>query len=121
MRPLKPYIVAFGGLIAAVFSALFLGAHAGVRLPIPASAPQPDLQAARRVAAPAEITANRDASSDRKTPTPQPFFPAAGFSRSETLTSAPQRDLCFQPALRARERLSDERLHLLVGTVELRI
>ena len=118
MRPLKPYLLALGGFVAAVFSAVFPSAQPGAR--IPTAAPQPDLQATRPtpVTVLATVAAGRTA---RQAPAPLPEFPASDRPRGEAFRAAPLRSLLFVAGLRARARLIDQRLLLLVGVIELRI
>jgi hypothetical protein len=118
MRPLKPFALRLGGLIAAVFGAVFFGAHTGTTVPAPVKGLLPDLQS-KRVTQSTEVVVNRDAKPDDKTPEPQPHFPAQDFSSADTLQVA--RDLYSRHAPKVAERLSDQRLRLLIGTVELRI
>jgi hypothetical protein len=121
MRPLKPYVLALGGLIAAVFSAVFLGGqHAAARSIIPTTSPQPDLQA-KRPAAPVDVVAGRDGKLARKTPDPQPAFPAADFASDGVASVSVPPSLEFSARPMPRERFADQRPLLLVGTVELRI
>ncbi len=121
MRPLKPYVLALGGFVAAVFGAIFLGAHGSAGLPTPATAPQPDLQQAKRITPSADLIASRETKPARKTPAPQPTFPTQDFSRADALTMARSHDFVAALLPRALERLDDQRLELLVGVVELRI
>lgn len=119
MRPLKPYLLALSGLIAAVFGGLFLGAPVKVPLLAP-TAPQPELEP--RSAAPArEIVASRgDARLPfGKVPAPQPHFPGPDLWHAETPAPAPQ--FCATNPSVVRARLEDRRTRLLVGVVELRL
>jgi hypothetical protein len=118
MRPLKPFALRLGGLIAAVFGAVFFGAHTGTTAPAPVKGLLPDLQS-KRVTQSTDIVVSRDTKPDDKTPQPQPHFPAHDFSSDDTLRVS--RDLYAQPAPKVAGRLSDQRLRLLIGTVELRI
>lgn len=118
MRPLKPYLLALSGLIAAVFGGLFLGTPAKIPL-LAATGPMPELEP-KNTAPSREIVAGRDAKLPvGKLPAPQPHLPALPFWRSETLR------LAFAPvgaAVRgAPEPLFDRRARLLVGVIELRI
>lgn len=122
MRPLKPYVLAVSGFIAAVFGALFLGTPV-VPQPAatPSSAPHPDLQAAKRLAPGSDLSASRDSKAVRKIPAPQPVFPAALFSFADDFHAELPRRFDAQPRFAVRERLIDRRQRLLVGVVELRI
>ncbi len=118
MRPLKPYLLALGGFVAAVFSAIFPGAQPGARLP--AAAPQPDLQATRSTPA-TVLAAGAEARAERKAPAPLPEFPVSDRPRGESFRAAQPWSLLVAGGLQARERLIDQRLLLLVGVIELRI
>jgi len=118
MRPLKPYLVAMSGLIAAVFSAVFSFAPIRATSAVPTPATQPDLQS-KSVVPSNEVLASRDAKAANKTPAPQPYFPAGDFSSNDILRSAP--DFTALPQVRVPERIVDRRSLLLVGVVELRI
>jgi hypothetical protein len=117
MRPLKPFALRLGGLIAAVFGAVFIGAHAGTSPAAPAKGLLPDLQS-KRIASDG-ITVSRLASADNEAPRSLPHFPFHGFSADETPQVA--HVLHSARGAAAPERLSDQRLRLLVGVVELRI
>ncbi len=118
MRPLKPYLLALGGFVAAVFSAVFPSAQPGAG--IPAAAPQPDLQATRPTPA-TVLAAGAEARADRKAPAPLPEFPVSDRPRGESFRAAPPRSLLVAGGLQAQERLVDQRPFLLVGVIELRI
>ena len=118
MRPLKPYLMAVGGLITALFSAVFLGAHPGPTTTVPVTTPQPDLQS-KSAGARSEVVASRDAKPANKTPAPQLHSPTADFPGSETLRSATEFSASVQRT--ASERIVDRRAISLVGVVELRI
>lgn len=120
MRPLKPYLLALGGFVAAVFSAVFPGAQPGARIPTPATAPQPDLQASRSAPV-AALSAGAEARIDRRDPAPQPEFPASDRPRPEAFRAGPLWSQLLTRGLRARVRLIDQRQLLLVGVIELRI
>jgi hypothetical protein len=117
MRPLKPYAIALGGLIASVFGALFFGIHPSASPAVPTNGVRANLQP-KSVAPATDIVVNRDAAPEGKAP-PRPEFVFLDFARSEThrLTR-----IFFSLALPGfRERLIDQRLRLLIGIVELRI
>ena len=120
MRPLKPYVLALSGLIAAVFSAVFLGANTASRLTAPVATPQSDLQADRSTRT-TDLVAGRAAQAERKAPAPQPHVPLFSTLPGEAATARLARGLAFEPTRRGRELLADQRQHLLVGVVELRI
>jgi len=118
MRPFKPYLMSLGGLITALFSVVFLGAHPGPKTAVPVTTPQPDLQSKTVVSA-SEVAANREAKLANPTPAPQPHTPTADFSGSETLRLAHEFSASVQQ--RVSERIVDRRALSLVGIVELRI
>ena len=118
MRPLKPYLMAVGGLITALFSAVFLGAHPGPITAAPVTTPQPDLQS-KSVVPRSELLASRDAKPADKTPAPQLDSPTVDFPESETLRSAPEPNASAPQTV--SERIIDRRALSLVGIVELRI
>src|SRR5688500_2968430 len=118
MRPLKPYLIAVGGLITALFSAVFVGAHPGLRTAVPVTTPQPDLQS-KTVASTHEVGASRDARLANQTPAPPLQSPTADFSASEPLRLANEFSASMQR--RVFERIVDRRALSLVGVVELRI
>jgi hypothetical protein len=118
MRPLKPYLMALGGVITALFSVVFLGAHPGPKTIAPVTTPQPDLQS-KTVGSPSEVVANRDAKPALKTPAPPLHSPTADSAGSETLRLAHAVGPSAQE--RASERVVDRRALSLVGIVELRI
>ena len=118
MRPLKPYLLAVGGLIAAVFSTVFLGTPARTVAAVPTTAPQPDLQS-KSLAPSNELLASREARPANKTPAPQPHSASPEFSRGAAFSFAPE-FATLQPAA-IIERLVDRRALLLVGVIELRI
>jgi hypothetical protein len=100
-----------------VFSALFFGVHPGASPATTTNGVRADLQP-KSVAPATDIAVSRDAGPEGKAP-PRPEFVFLDFARSEThrLTHA-----VLSPALPGfRERLSDQRLRLLIGVVELRI
>jgi hypothetical protein len=117
MRPLKPYTVALGGLIAAVFGALFFGVHGGNAPTTLTTGVRPDVQSKSVATAPSSVV-SRDTTLEYKAPLP-PLLPFLQFSASDDArrSNAPR---CL--VLRgATKRLSDQRRLLLVGVVELRI
>jgi hypothetical protein len=118
MRPLKPYLIAVSGLITALFSAVFLGAHPGPTTAAPVTTPQPDLQS-RSVVPGGEVVASRDAKPAEKVPAPRLDSLSADSPESETLRSAPE----FGTSVlwTVSERIVDRRALSLVGIVELRI
>jgi hypothetical protein len=117
MRSLKPYTVALGGLIAAVFGALFFGVHSGNARTTLTTGVRPDVQSKSVTPAPS-IVVSRDTTLEDKTPLP-PLLP---FLRLSTGDDFRQSNAPRYLALRgAKKRLSDQRLLLLVGVVELRI
>ena len=118
MRPLKPYLMAVGGLITALFSAVFLGAHPGPANAAPATTQQPDLQS-KSVVPRSEIFASRDAKPADKIPASQLDSPTVDFPGSETLRSVPAFSATVPRPM--SERLVDRRALSLVGIVELRI
>jgi hypothetical protein len=118
MRPLKPYLMAVGGLFTALFSAVFIGAHPGPTTAAPVTTPQPDLQS-KSVVPRSEVVASRDAKLADKTPPPRLDSPTADFPQSETLRSTLQFSASVPRT--APERLVDRRALSLVGIVELRI
>lgn len=118
MRPLKPYLIAVSGLITALFSAVFLGAHPGPTTAAPITTPQPDLQS-KSVVSRSEVVASRDAKPADKTPAPQLDSPTVDFPGSETLRSAPEFSASVPRTV--PERIVDRRALSLVGIVELRI
>jgi hypothetical protein len=118
MRPLKPYLMAVGGFITALFSAVFIGAHPGPTTAAPVTTPQPDLQS-KSVGPRSEVVASRDAKPADKTPAAQLDSSTADFTESETLRSAPQFGASAPRTPPAR--LVDRRALSLVGVVELRI
>ena len=118
MRPLKPYLVALSGLITALFSAVFLGAHSAPTTVARVTTLQPDLQS-KSVGSRSELVASRDAKPANKTPSPQLHSPTADFSGSETLRIAQQLNAPVQRTV--PERIVDRRALSLVGIVELRI
>ena len=117
MRPLKPFAIALGGLIAAVFGAVFFGAPTGAAPAAPTNGLRADLQS-KSVAPATDIAVVRDAKPEGKGP-PQPYFPFQTFSPGETIRLT--RAVLAQRIPGARERLNDQRLQLLIGVVELRI
>src|SRR5688500_17093036 len=117
MRPLKPYLMAVGGLITALFSAVFLGAHPGPTTAAPVTTPQPDLQS-KSVVPRGEVLASRDAK-PANTQAPQLDSPTVDFPESETLRSAPE--FWASVPRTVSERIIDRRALSLVGIVELRI
>jgi hypothetical protein len=118
MRPLKPYLIAVSGLITALFSAVFLGAHPGPTTAAPVTTPQPDLQS-RSVVPGGEVVASRDAKPAEKVPAPRLDSLSADYPESETLRSAPEFGAAMpQPA---PGRIVDRRALSLGGIVELRI
>ncbi len=120
MRPLKPYLLALGGIIAAVFSAVVTGAHSAVRLAAPTAAPQPDLQATRP--APVSVLASgTETQTDRQAPAPLPKLPVSNRPRDESCCAAPSWPLLVVSGPPVRPRLLDQRELLLVGVIELRI
>jgi hypothetical protein len=118
MRPIKPFAVALGGLIAAVFGAAFFGAHTGGTPAGPANGLRADLQS-KSVASTTNVVVSPDAKPEGKAPKSQPHFPFQGLVRNEIpgLFDA----LRFQTLRGTCERLVDQRPLLLVGVVELRI
>ena len=118
MRPLKPFALRLGGLIAAVVGAVFFGAHPGKAASAPVKGLHPDLQS-KPVTTSTDLVVGRDAKPADKTPQPQLHFSLSEFSSDETLR-VPRPGSCTDLII-PPERSSDERLRLLIGTVELRI
>jgi hypothetical protein len=118
VRPLKPYLVAVSGLITALFSAVFLGAHPAPTAVAPVTTSQPDLQS-KSVVSRSEVVASREAKPAGKTPAPRLDSPTADFPGSETLQSAQQLNASVQRTV--SERIVDRRALSLVGIVVLRI
>lgn len=118
MRPLKPYLLAISGLIAAMFGGLFLGTPAKIPL-LAATGPTPELEP-KNAAPSREIVAGRDAKLPvGKLPAPQPHLPALPFWRSDTLR--PALAPVAARVCATREPLLDRRARSLVGVIELRI
>ena len=118
MRPLKPYLMAVSGLITALFSAVFLGAHPGPGTAAPVTTPQPDLQS-KGVVSRSELLASRDAKPANHIPAPRLDSPTADFPDRETLQ--PALELSATASRTLTERIVDRRALSLVGVVELRI
>jgi hypothetical protein len=118
MRPLKPYLIAVGGLITALFSAIFVGAHPGLRTAVPVTTPQPDLQS-KTVVSTHEVGASRDARLASQTPPPPLQSQTADFPGSETRRLA--HEFSASMPWTVFERMADRRALSLVGVVELRI
>jgi hypothetical protein len=118
MRPLKPLALRLGGLIAAVFGAVFFGAHTGTAPVAPAKSLLPDLQS-KRVTTSTEVAVSRPAKSADEAPQPQSHFPFQGISGHQTPGIA--WTLHSERAPTAAAGPSDQRMRLLIGVVELRI
>jgi hypothetical protein len=118
VRPLKPYLMAVSGLITALFSAVFLGAHPGPGNAAPVTTPQPDLQS-KGVVSRSEVLASRDAKPANNIPAPQLDSPTADFPERETLR--PALELSASAPRTISDRIVDRRALSLVGVVELRI
>src|SRR5436190_19670352 len=83
MRPLKPFALRLGGLIAAVLGSVFFGAQAEIAPTAPAKTQLPDLQSTR-TPPPTESVVTRNAKADDTAPHLPPVFPFAGLSTAET-------------------------------------